>query len=51
MLTKLFEDIGELLIMGQMIPMVHLKVLGRIRADMWKGKGFHYGNNSMGKCR
>ena len=39
MLSKLFEDIGELLIMGQMIPMVHLKVLGRIRAGMWERKG------------
>lgn len=39
MLTKLFEDIGELLIMGQAIPMVHQKVLGRIRAGIWKRKG------------
>lgn len=39
MLSKLFEDIGELLIMGQEIPMVPWKVLGKIRAGMWERKG------------
>ena len=47
MLSKLFEDIGELLIMGQEITMAPWKILGRIRAGMWERKGFHYGNNSM----
>ena len=39
MLSKLFEDIGELLITGQEITMVAWKVLGRIRAGMWERKG------------
>ena len=48
MLSKLFEDTGKLLIMGQEIPMVHRKdkVIGRISADVWKGKRFYYGSNS-----
>ena len=39
MLSKLFEDIGELLIMGQEITMVPWKVLGRIRVGLWERKG------------
>ena len=39
MLSKLFEDTGKLLIMGQEIPMVPQKVLGKIRAGMWERKG------------
>ena len=50
MLSKLFEDTGELLIMGQEISMVHWKVIGRISADLCKGKGFYYGSNSTEKC-